>query len=55
MRKFEDKKTNDERLDKKNNIKDALNMGSTKLFVIIFGIMIVYTIVMIILKSKNIV
>ena len=56
MRKSEDKKSNfDERLDKKNNLKDTLNMGSTKLFIIIFGIMIVYTIIMIILKSKNIV
>lgn len=56
MRRSEDKKSNsDERLDKKNNLKDTLNMGSTKIFIIIFGLMIVYTVVMMILKSKNIV
>ena len=52
MRKSEDKKSNsDERLDKKNNLKDTLNMGSTKIFIIIFGLMIVYTVVMMILKK----
>ena len=56
MRKSEDrKKDSDDRLEQKNNLKDTLNMGSTKIFIIIFGIMIVYTIVMMILKSKNIV
>lgn len=56
MRKTEDKHSaNADRGDIKNRVNDAMSMGSTKIYLVAFAGMVAFSIIMMILRAKNIV